>query len=99
MRIRGQGSSSTGFGGQRQDSERSERFRRGHRAGQKVQGRIVEWEAPGLAWVEIDGQRLLAQVSQDSELGLIRRFLILKLSPEIVLKEITKRTGGLDVVV
>lgn len=99
MRIHGQNSSSAGFGGHKQDSERSERFRRGHRVGQKVQGRIVEWENQELAWVEIDGQRLLAQVNHDSALGLTRQFLVLKLSPEIVLKEITGRAKGLNVVV
>jgi len=100
MRIRGQGSSSFGFDGQRQNSQRSERFRRAHRAGQKVKGTILEWHSPGLAWVDIDGHRLLAQVSQDSALGLERLFLIARLTPDIILREITN--GGatkLDIVV
>lgn len=99
MRIRGQGSSSFGFDGQRQDSQRSERFRRAHRAGQKVKGIILDWHSPGLAWVDIDGHRLLAQVSQDSALGLERLFLIASLTPDIVLRELTGRPQGLDVVV
>ncbi len=49
--------------------------------------------------MEIDGQRLLAQVAQDSALGLKRAFLIVKLEPEIVLKEITGRDSKLDVLV
>lgn len=99
MRIRGQGSSFSGFGGQRQESERSERFRKAHRVGQKVRGTVQEWQSPGLAWVEIDGQRLLAQVSQDASLGRERLFLVLKLSPEIVLRELSGKPSGLDVVV
>jgi len=99
MRIRGQGSSFSGFGGQHQESERSERFRKAHRVGQKVRGMVQEWQSPGLAWVEIDGQRLLAQVSQDASLGRERLFLVLKLTPEIVLRELSGKPSGLDVVV
>lgn len=99
MRIRGHGSSFSGFGGQRRDSERSERFRKAHRAGQKVRGTILEWQSPGLAWVEIDGQRLLAQVAQDSSLGLARTFLIASLTPDIVLREISGNPSALSVLV
>ena len=99
MRIRGSGSSSFESGGQRRESERSERFRKAHRAGQKVLGTIREWDDSGLAWVEIDGHRLLAQVSQDSSLGLERAFLIVRLSPDIVLKEISGKQSGLNVLV
>ncbi|MFZ5427221.1 MAG: hypothetical protein ACOZEN_09605 [Thermodesulfobacteriota bacterium] len=98
MRIRGQGSS-FGSGGQRQESQRSERFRRAHRAGQKVKGTILDWHSPGLAWVDIEGHRLLAQVSQDSAMGLERLFLIVRLTPDIVLRELTGKPQGLDVVV
>ena len=99
MRIRGRGSSTFGFGGERRESERSERFRKAHRAGQKVRGTILEWQSPSLAWVEIDGHKLLAQVAQDTALGLVRTFLIVKLSPDIVLKEISEKSGGLNVLV
>ncbi|MFP5223469.1 MAG: hypothetical protein ACLGSA_14355 [Acidobacteriota bacterium] len=67
--------------------------------GQKVRGTVEEWQSPGLAWVEIDGQRLLAQVSQDAALGRERMFLVLKLTPEIVLRELSGKPSGLDVMV
>jgi len=99
MRIHGRGSSTFGSGGRRRDSERSERFRKAHRVGQKVSGTIQEWDDSGLAWVLIDGHPLLAQVSQDSSLGLERTFLVVRLSPDIVLKEITGKHSGLNVLV
>ncbi|WP_243367668.1 hypothetical protein [Fundidesulfovibrio soli] len=98
MRIQGQGTS-FGSGGNRQDSQRSRRFRMAHRAGQKVRGTVVAWQEPGLAWVEIDGHRLLATISQDAALGLERAFLIVRLEPDIVLRELTGGAKGLDVLV
>jgi hypothetical protein len=99
MRIRGHGSSFSGFGGQQRDSQRSERFRKAHRPGQKVRGVILEWQSDDLAWVEIDGHRLLAQVARNSALGLERAFLVVRLDPEIVLKEISAKASGLNVMV
>jgi len=99
VRIRESGSSSSGFGRQSKDSERSDRFRKGHRAGQKVKGMVMEWQSPGLAWVEIDGQRMLAQVSEDAVLGRERMFLVVQLSPDIVLRELHDKPSGLNVLV
>ena len=99
MRINGQGGSFPGQDGPRQDSRRSKRFRQGHRPGQKVRGRILEWREDDLAWVEIDGHGLLAQLSRDSALGLERTFLILRLEPEIVLREITSSETGLSIII
>ena len=100
MRIRGKSSSSfDSGGGDRRDSARSDRFRNSHRVGQKVTGVIREWHTQELAWVEIDGQRLLAQVSRDSALGLERAFLVVRLTPDIVLKELSGRPSGLNVLV
>lgn len=99
MRIRGQGTSFAGQGGNGRDSGRAERFRKAHRAGQKVRGTVVEWHSQDLAWVEIDGHRLLARVSRHAALGLERRFLIESVSPEIVLRELTGASQGLDLVV
>lgn len=100
MRIKGHGSSFSGFGGGERQSERSERFRKAYRAGQKVRGTIAEWRSPGLAWVEIAGHRLLAQVAADATLGRERLFLIERLSPEIVLRELPGGAReGLDVLV
>ncbi|GFK95702.1 hypothetical protein NNJEOMEG_03570 [Fundidesulfovibrio magnetotacticus] len=98
MRVHGR-STSFGSGGEQRGRERSERFRKAHKPGQKVRGTVVEWQGEGLAWVEIDGHRLLAQVSPDSRLGRERGFLIVSLAPDIVLRELPARTSGLDVVV
>ena len=98
MRIRGNGAS-FGDSGARRGNERSERFRRAHRPGQKVRGTILEWRTEELAWVDIDGHGLLAQVSRHSPLGRERTFLILRLTPEIMLRELTDRPDGLNVVV
>ncbi|GAB6038856.1 hypothetical protein JCM15519_34150 [Fundidesulfovibrio butyratiphilus] len=98
MRIKGQGASSGGFGqSSRDNSRRRENFRRSHRAGQRVRGRILEWRGQDLAWVEIDGHGLLAQVARNSTLGLERRFLIVSLEPEIVLRELTMQEGRFDI--
>ena len=60
---------------------------------------VLEWQSPGLAWVEIDGHRLLAQVSQDAALGHERMFLIVQISPDIVLRELPGKPSGLNVLV
>ena len=99
MRIRGQGTSFSGHGSGQRDSGRAEQFRKAHRAGQKVRGMVMQWHSDSLAWVEIDGHRLLARVSRDSALGRERRFLIESLDPEIVLRELRGGSRGLDVVV
>ena len=99
MRVRGDGASSFGGDANRRGSERSDRFRRSHRPGQKVRGTILEWRTGELAWVDIDGHGLLAQVSRNSPLGRERLFLIVRLAPEIMLREITDTPGGLNVVV
>lgn len=99
MRIKGQGSSSGGFGQSARDGSqrRRDNFRRTHRAGQRVRGRILEWRGQDLAWVEIDGHGLMAQVTRNSALGLERSFLIVSLDPEIVLRELTGQQGRFDI--
>jgi len=98
MRIHGKGTS-FGSGGDRQDTQRSKRFRMAHRAGQKVRGTVAHWQEPGLAWVEIDGHRLLARIGEDAVLGQERWFLIVRLEPDIVLRALSGSPGGLDVLV
>lgn len=99
MRIKENSTSSFGGQGNRSGSERSARFRKAHRPGQKVRGTILEWRTEELAWVDINGYGLLAQVSRSSPLGLERTFLIVSLSPEITLRELTDRPDGINVVV
>lgn len=100
MRVNNQ-SSSFGAGGDAGERDRSGRFRKRHRAGQRVRGVVREWQsqAQGLAWVDIDGHRLLAQLPPDTRLGLERLFLVVSLEPEIVLRALPSRPGGLNVVV
>ena len=84
MRIRNSGS---GFSGSFGDS-RSSAFRHGRRPGQKVRGRLLKWVSEDMAWVEIDGHKLLAQLHSRPAIGALLTFVIKQLKPEIVLKEL-----------
>ncbi len=55
MRIRNSGS---GFSGFSSDS-RSSSFRQGRRPGQKVRGKLLKWVSEDMAWVEIEGHKLV----------------------------------------
>ncbi|MDD3310660.1 hypothetical protein [Pseudodesulfovibrio sp.] len=85
MRIFGSGSGNSGFGG---GDDRSTAFRRGRRPGQKVRGRVLKRVADDMAWVEIEGHRLLAQLRSSPREGTWLVFVIRQLVPEIVLKEL-----------
>ena len=86
MRIRGSGSgSSGGFGGGR---GRSSNFRQGRKVGQKVRGRVIQRVSADMAWVEIDGIRLLAQLQSPPREGTLLTFVIQQLTPEIILREL-----------
>lgn len=72
LRIRGQ--SAGGFGGKREGS--LARFKQGRKAGDLVRGVFLRLEpaSPGTAWVNLEGEELLAQLPEDlSELA--RRIL------------------------
>ena len=83
MRISGQG---TGSGGG--SRERTAAFRQGRRPGQKVRGLVLRYLASGLALVRIEGQELLAQIQSEPPPGVELLFLIERLTPDIVLKEL-----------
>jgi len=85
MRVYGSGSGNSGFSG---GDDRSSAFRRGRRPGQKVRGRVVKRVADDMAWVEIEGHRLLAQLRSYPREGTWLVFVIKQLVPEIVLKEL-----------
>lgn len=72
------------------DSLRTAHFRQHHRVGQTVFGHLVRWENPGMAWVNIDNTPLLASLSSRPAPGSRLTFLIRKLTPEIVLQELSK---------
>jgi len=84
MRIRGYGS---GGGGGFGNQSRSDTFRKKHRLGQKVKGRLIKNLPDGLAWVDIDGDSLVAQLNSPRPEGTRLTFLIKQLVPEIILKE------------
>jgi len=86
MRIRDSGSSFFGFGGG--GGSRSDSFKQGRRPGQKVKGVLLKWVSNDMAWVEIDGHKLLAQLNSKPQVGALLTFIIKQLTPNIVLKEV-----------
>ncbi|MGE4298744.1 MAG: hypothetical protein AB7E47_12000 [Desulfovibrionaceae bacterium] len=86
MRISGSGVG--GGGGQNRPDSRKERFRRAHRVGDRLTGRLLRWQAEGLAWVEVDGQEMLARIESRPAPGQELAFLVLRLDPDIELKEL-----------
>ncbi|BDQ32874.1 hypothetical protein [Pseudodesulfovibrio portus] len=93
MRIRGSGKDTSGFGG---SGSRSDSFRRKHHLKKKVRGVLLKNVEDNMAWVEIDGDRLLAQLEVIHPEGTRLTFVIEQLSPNIVLKELKGggRQGG-----
>lgn len=91
MRVRGNGSGPFDFGGN--NERRSAQFRQGRRPGQKVRGTLVKWVSEGMAWVLIDGHHLLAQLQTRPPEGAQLLFLITRLEPDIVLKELSGVPG------
>lgn len=72
--------------------KRARQFRARHSLGQRVTGRFVKWERPGLAWVSFDGINLLANLETEPAPGSRLNFTVTGLTPDIVLKELPK--GG-----
>lgn len=85
MRISGSGTGGSYNGG----GSRSDRFRNRHRPGQKVRGVLVKNLPDSMAWVDIDGERLLAQLESPHPEGCQLLFLVQQLVPRIILKELT----------
>jgi len=94
MRISGSGTGGSYGGG----GSRSDRFRSRHRPGQKVRGILLKNLPDSMAWVDIDGEQLLAQLETVRPEGSRLLFLIQQLVPRIILKELTGtpygRSGG-----
>ena len=99
MRVTGSGTGGSGFG---QGGSRSDSFRKRHRVGQQVRGVLLKNLPDSMAWVEIDGDRLLAQLEVAHPEGSRLLFVIKQLTPEIVLKELraslSAGVGALDLV-
>lgn len=91
MRITGYGSGSGNFGSPR---DRRKAFKRSHSIGQRVVGAFMGWQDENLAWVEIDGQPLLARLDADPNPGQRFLFVVKQLDPEIMLQVLTPKGGG-----
>ncbi len=70
------------------ENPRVRKFRAKYRVGQVVPGIILDYDAPGLAWVLVDDLRLLAWVAKSYFRGQRLHLIIENIYPEIVLKEI-----------
>lgn len=92
MRISGYGS---GSGGSALRQDRRKLFRRNHQVGQRVVGAFMGWYNESLAWVEIDGQPLLAHLDADPQQGQRFLFVIKQLDPEITLQVLQPGGGAL----
>lgn len=94
MRIRGSGSGFGFFGFGGGGDNRSDSFKKGRKPGQKVRGKLLKWVSDDMAWVEIEGHKLLAQLKSKPPVGAQLTFLIKQLYPEIMLKEIFGASAG-----
>lgn len=92
MRIGGSGSGFGGFQGGRKDQ--SDSFRRKHSLGQKLRGVLLKNVPDDMAWVEIDGDRLLAQLAMPHPEGAHLTFVVEQLVPSIILKELRGHAHG-----
>lgn len=86
MRVRESGFGFFGFGAGGQS--RSNSFKKGRRKGQKVRGTLLKWVSDDMAWVEIEGHKLLAQLASKPPVGAQLTFIIKQLVPDIILKEV-----------
>lgn len=79
------------FGGK---GSRSDSFKKGRKVEDKVRGTLLKWVSDDMAWVNIEGHKLLAQLNSKPQVGSILTFVIKQLSPSIVLKEVFSPSGG-----
>ena len=91
MRIRNSGTGFRGFGG---GESRSDSFRKKHKRGQKVRGKLLNRISDDMAWVSIDGDKLLAQIQPAHQEGAHLTFIVKQLTPDIILKEVFEFSSG-----
>lgn len=91
MRIRNSG---TGFGGFGGGESRSDSFRKKHKLGQKVRGKLLKRISDDMAWVSIDGDKLLAQIQPAHQEDAHLTFIVKQLTPDIILKEVFEFSSG-----
>jgi len=80
-----------GFSG---GGNRSDSFRSKHRLGQKIHGKLIKNIDENMAWVDFNGDRLLAQLATPHPEGSLLLFVIKQLHPNIILKELTTGHPG-----
>ena len=90
MRIRNSGAGFRGFGGK----SRSDSFKQKHKLGGKIKGKLLKWVSDDMAWVSIDGDKLLAQLHSAHKEGASLTFIIKQLTPDIILKEVFEFSSG-----
>ena len=88
MRISKYGSRQFHSGG-KGSSERSTIFRKRYKVGQIIQGVLLKWEQQKLGWVQIEDQKLLANILSFPSTGDTLTFIVQQLYPDILLKEIS----------
>nr|WP_287410363.1 hypothetical protein [Pseudodesulfovibrio sp.] len=92
MRIKGYGNGTGGFNG---SGSRSDSFCNKHHLGEKIRGKLIKNIPKNMAWVDFNGDRLLAQLATPHPEGSLLLFIIKQLRPQIILKELTaNHTGG-----
>lgn len=82
------GYGSSGSGLSQNPRDKAAAFRRAHRVGQVLHGRILRWIRGNLALVNVSGQELVAELHTRPESGVPLRFLVAQLIPDILLREI-----------
>ncbi|MGE4293493.1 MAG: hypothetical protein AB7E32_14945, partial [Desulfovibrio sp.] len=91
MRIRDTGKSDTpSLSG---NSDRGASFRRLHRVGEHVTGRVLRVENGDMAWVSFDGEPLLTHIPHCPRPGSLLTFLVLQIHPEITLRQALNHQG------
>lgn len=72
----------------RDSGNRAAAFRRAHRPGQVLHGRMLRFVRGNLAWVNIAGHELLAELRTRPEPGVSLHFLVEQTMPDILLREL-----------
>ncbi len=93
MRISGYGSGGSGGSSSRDAAARRKAFRKQRRVGDVVHGRLLRAESDELAWVDVEGQELLAAIPSPPAPGTRLIFLVKQLEPDIVLQHIPSGQG------
>lgn len=78
----------------RSSTARIEAFRRAYHVGERLTGRLLRWEGDGLGLVNIQGHELTALVASNPAPGQTLHFVVERLYPDVVLRELHSGPGG-----